>query len=182
PSVALSIPESPLQFNTEGDNQTQQVTVTDEVGNTATLTSPVVRIDLTAPVTTDAVAGTVVPGITQWYKNSASVTLTSTDNLSGLQGTLYKIDGGITQLYQSPFTIQTDGSHTVNYWTTDKAGNIEITQSRVVNVDVNAPVTQISAGNGFYASPTQLTLTATDSGSGVANIFYWFDSLATQTY
>ncbi len=182
PSVALSNPESPLQFNAEGNNQTQQVTVSDQLGNTATLTSPVVRIDLTAPVTTSAVAGTVVPGITQWYKDSAQVTLTRTDNLSGLQGTLYTIDGGIRQSYLSPFTIQTDGSHTINYWTADKAGNTEIPQSRVVNVDVNAPVTQISAGNGFYASPTQVTLTGTDSGSGVANTFYWIDSGATQTY
>ena len=180
--VAFATPESPLQFNAEGDNQTQQVTVTDEVGNTATLTSPVVRIDLTAPVTTSAVAGTVVPGITQWYKDSAQVTLTRTDNLSGVQSTRYTIDGGTTLNYLSPFTIQTDGSHTINYWTSDKAGNNETQQSRVVNVDVNAPVTQISAGTGFYANPTQVTLTATDSGSGVANTFYRIDSGATQTY
>ena len=158
------------------------MTVSDQLGNTATLTSPVVRIDLTAPVTTSAVAGTVVPGITQWYKDSAQVTLTRTDNLSGVQSTSYTIDGGTRQTYFSPFTIQTDGSHTINYWSSDKAGNNETQQSRVVNVDVNAPVTQISAGNGFYATPTQVTLTATDSGSGVANTFYQIDSGATQTY
>ena len=180
--VAFATPGSPLQFNAEGDNQTQQVTVTDQVGETATLTSPVVRIDLTAPVTTSAVAGTVVPGITQWYKDSAQVTLTRTENLSGLQSTRYNINGGTTLNYISPFTIQTDGSHTINYWSSDRAGNNETQQSRVVNVDVNAPVTQISAGNGFYASPTQVTLTATDSGSGVANTFYRIGSGDTQTY
>src|SRR6185369_9487597 len=182
PSATFSDPASPLLFNAEGNNQTQQVTVSNEQGDTATLTSPIVRIDLTAPVTTSAVAGTAVPGNTQWYKDFAQVTLTRTDNLSGLQGTLYTIDGGPRQLYQSPFTIQTDGSHTVNYWTTDVAGNIETQQSRVVNIDVNAPVTQISAGNGYYPSPTQITLTATDSGSGVANTFYTVGSGSTQTY
>jgi outer membrane protein assembly factor BamB len=182
PSAVFSDPASPLLFNAEGNNQTQQVTVSNEDGNTATLTSPVVRIDLNAPATTSAVVGTVVPGITQWYKESAQVTLTPTDNLSGLQGTFYKIDGGPTQLYQSPFTIQTDGSHTVNYWTNDKAGNNETQQSLVVNVDINAPSTQISTGSGFYPSPTQVTLTATDSGSGVANTFYTVGSGSTQTY
>jgi hypothetical protein len=179
--LAFATPESPLQFNTEGDNQTQQVTVIDEVGNTATLTSPLLRIDLTAPLTNSSVAGTVGPGVTQWYRDSAQVTLTRTDNLSGIQLTSYTIDG-VTQGYLSPFTIRTDGSHTLNYWSSDRAGNIETQQSRVINVDVNAPVTQISAGNGFYASPTEVTLTATDSGSGVANTFYQYNFGATQTY
>ena len=182
PGVTFSMPGSPIQFNAEGNNQTQQVTVSDQRGNTATLTSPVVRIDWTAPVTTSAVAGTVVPGITQWYKDSAQVTLTRTDNLSGVRTTSYNIDGGTTQTYISPFTVQTDGSHTINYWSSDTAGNNETQQARVVNVDVNAPVTQISAGNGFYADPAPVTLTATDSGSGVANTFYQIDSGATQTY
>jgi len=179
--LTFATPESPLQFNTEGDNQTQQVSVIDEVGNTATLTSPLLRIDLTAPVTNSAVAGTIAPG-TQWYRDSAQVTLTRTDNLSGIQLTSYTIDGGIPQPYPSPFTIRTDGSHTLNYWTSDRAGNIETQQSRVINVDSNAPVTQISAGNGFYASGTEVTLTATDSASGVANTFYQYAFGPTQTY
>lgn len=180
--VAFATPESPLQFNFEGDNQTQQVTVIDEVGNTATLTSPPVKIDLTAPVTNSAVAGTVGPGVTQWYRDSAQVTLTRTDNLSGVQLTSYTIDDGPTESYLSPFTIRTDGSHTLNYRSSDRAGNIETQHSRVINVDVNAPVTQISAGSGFYASPTEVTLTATDSGSGVANTFYQYNFGPTQTY
>ncbi len=179
---AFSNPESPLWFSSEGANQTQQVFVTDQVGNSATLTSPAVKIDLTPPVSNSAVAGTVVPGITAWYKDSAQVTLTKTDNLSGVRSTSYTIDGGSTQFYVSPVTIQTDGSHTFNYWSSDYAGNNESQHSISVNVDVNAPSTQISAGSGFYASPAQVTLTATDSGSGVANTFYRIDSGATQTY
>lgn len=180
--VAYSNPQSPLQFNAEGNNQTQQVWVVDQLGQTATLTSPAVKIDWTAPVTNSAVSGTVVPGVTAWYQNSAQVTLTKTDNLSGVRTTSYTIDGGTTQNYVAPFTIQTDGSHTLNFWSSDYAGNNEIQQSVFVNVDVNSPSTQISAGSGFYASPTQVTLTATDSGSGVANTFYRVDSGATQTY
>ena len=181
--VTFSMPGSPIQFNAEGNNQTQQVTVSDQRGNTATLTSPVVRIDMTAPVTTGAFAGTGVPGgVIQWYKDSAQVTLTRTDNLSGVRTTSYTIDDGPTQNYLSPFTIQTDGTHTINYWSSDKAGNNETPQSWVLNVDVNAPVTQISAGNGFYAAPAQVTLTATDSGTGVANTFYQVDSGPTQNY
>ena len=179
---AFATPGSPLQFNSEGNNQTQQVTVIDQLGQSATLTSPVVKIDLTNPVTTNSVSGTSAPGNSAWYQNSAQVTLTKTDNLSGVRGTSYTIDGGTTQNYVAPLTIQTDGSHTVNFWSFDYAGNNETQQSIVVNVDVNAPSTQISTGSGFYASPAQVSLTATDSGSGVANTFYRIDSGATQTY
>lgn len=180
--MAFSTPGSPLQFNSEGINQTQQVTVSDQVGNSATFTSPAVKIDWTAPVTNSAVSGTYGPGVTVWYQNSAQVTLTKTDSLSGVLSTSYTIDGGTMQYYLSPFTIQTDGSHTLNFWSSDYAGNNEIQQSIVVNVDVNPPSTQISAGSGFYASPAQVTLTATDSGSGVSTTFYRIDSGATQTY
>lgn len=180
--TAFSNPESPLQFNSEGANQTQQVSVIDQVGQTATLTSPAVKIDLTAPVTTSAVAGTVVPGITAWYKDSAQVTLSKTDNLSGVRSTSYNIDGGTVQSYVSPVTIQTDGSHTFNYWSSDTAGNNESQHSITVNIDVNAPSTQISSGSGYYASPASVTLTATDSGTGVANTFYQIDSGSIQTY
>src|SRR6185295_14067912 len=130
--TAFSNPESPLWFSSEGANQTQQVFVIDQLGNSATLTSPAVKIDLTSPVTSSAVAGTVGPGITAWYKDSAQVTLTKTDNLSGIRNTSYTIDGGTIQNYVSPFTIQTDGSHTLNFWSSDYAGNNETHQSRSV--------------------------------------------------
>src|SRR5215831_13716437 len=49
---ASASPASPLQFNSEGRNQMQRVTVTDAAhGTTATRFSPPVNIDSTAPVT-----------------------------------------------------------------------------------------------------------------------------------
>jgi len=180
--TAFANPASPLWFSSEGANQTQQVFVTDQVGNSATLTSPAVKIDWTAPVTTSAISGTIVPGVTAWYKDSVQVTLTKTDSLSGVRSTSYTLDGGTSQNYVSPVTIQTDGSHIIFYGSSDNAGNNESQHSITVSIDVNAPSTQISTGSGFYASPAQVTLTATDSGSGVANTFYRIDSGATQTY
>lgn len=180
--TAFANPASPLWFGSEGANQTQQVFVTDQVGNSATLTSPAVKIDWTAPVTTSAISGTIVPGVTAWYKDSVQVTLTKTDSLSGVRSTSYALDGGTSQNYVSPVTIQTDGSHTFYYWSSDNAGNNESQHVITFRIDANAPSTQISTGSGFYASPATVTLTATDSGTGVANTFYRIDSGATQTY
>ena len=74
--VATATPDSPLTFAAEGSGQTQTVTVTDNAGNTAAFTSQAVSIDLTAPVTTASTSG-------------VTVTLTATDNLSGVASTYY---------------------------------------------------------------------------------------------
>ena len=181
--ITVSTPESPLQFNAEGDNQTQQVTVSDQAGNSATLTSPVVKIDWTAPSTTSAVSGTYGPGVTALVQGLCPGDVNEDRQpLRRFAALLTPIDGGAQQNYSAPFAIQTDGSHALNFWSSDSAGNDETQQSIVVNVDVNAPSTQISVGNGFYAAPTEVSLTATDSGSGVANTFYRIDSGPTETY
>jgi hypothetical protein len=50
--VDTTSPVSPLAFSVEGAGQTQTVTVTDKAGNTATVTSPAVNIDMTPPTIT----------------------------------------------------------------------------------------------------------------------------------
>ncbi|HET9787261.1 MAG TPA: PQQ-binding-like beta-propeller repeat protein, partial [Pyrinomonadaceae bacterium] len=55
--VQTTVPESPLHFSSEGANQNQEVTVTDNAGNSATFTSPAVNIDLTKPSTSATVFG-----------------------------------------------------------------------------------------------------------------------------
>jgi outer membrane protein assembly factor BamB len=182
----FSTPGSPIQFNSEGSNQTQQVRVNDQAGNSATITSPAVNIDFTAPVTTRTLSGTVAPGITAVYTTPVQVTLTASDTLSGVRNKLYTVDGGATQTYSAPFTISTDGSHTLNYWSTDSAGNTEAQHTEVISLDVSAPSTEAAvsgnSSNGWYADSVQVSLTATDTTSAVANTFYTIDGGAAQTY
>src|SRR5215510_2795227 len=182
----FSTPGSPLQFNSEGSNQTQQVTVTDDAGHSVTITSPAVNIDWTAPVTNSSLSGTLGgPGVTAWYKSPVQVSLAASDSLSGVRNTYYSVDGGATQNYSAPFSISSDGSHTVNYWSSDSAGNVEVTQSVVVNIDRSGPSTQASvsgnSGNGWYSNPVQVSLTASDNYSGVSNTFYTIDGGSAQS-
>jgi hypothetical protein len=93
---------SPLKFSSEGQNQTQGVTVTDQAGNSASFTSPEVSIDRTAPQTSAALSG--ASGSNGWLRGAASVALSASDALSGVASTKYSIDGGAAQTYSGTFT------------------------------------------------------------------------------
>jgi outer membrane protein assembly factor BamB len=183
--VQSSDPASPLHFAAEGTNQTQQVTVTDNAGNSATFTSPAVNIDLTKPSTT-----AILPGVSQdqeWFGGSPLVTLSASDNLSGVSGTFFRLDGSGPNLAIGPFLIPGEGTHTLEYFSVDNAGNIETPKTRIIRIDGTPPVTQAftsgTAGtNGWFRSPVQISLSATDNLIGVMNSFYQIDGGVVQTY
>ncbi len=183
--VQSSNPASPLHFTSEGASQTQDVTVTDNAGNSATYTSPIVSIDFTNPST-----AIMIPGISQtqeWFNSSVPVTLSSSDNLSGVAGTFYSVNGGSAQAYSGTFTLSGDGVYNIEFWSADVAGNTEAHQTRIVRIDSTAPVTQASASgtlgtNGWYRSAVQVSLSAADNLSGVQGTFYRIDGGAAQSY
>lgn len=109
--IATSAPGSPVLFSGEGKYQTQIVTVTDNAGNSADFVTPTVSVDHSAPITTAA--------------GGRTVTLSATDNLSGVAATTYSLDSGPTKTYTGPFSVTGNGPHTVTYGSTDKAGNQE---------------------------------------------------------
>jgi outer membrane protein assembly factor BamB len=184
--VQSSNPASPLHFTAEGANQTQQVTVTDKAGNTATFTSPAINIDLTPPSSTLVIAGASPDQ--EWFSGPVSVTLDATDNLSGVApGMLFKLDGGGTNLIIGPLFISSPGIHTLAYGSQDRANNFEPFKTRIIAIDPTPPVTQAAVSgtlgtNGWYRSAVQVSLTATDNLNAVVGTFYRIDGGATQTY
>ncbi|PKQ19886.1 MAG: laccase [Actinobacteria bacterium HGW-Actinobacteria-6] len=88
----------------------------DNLGAVESTNTATVKIDNTAPVTTDNHLGS--------YTGSATVALSATDPLSGVAKTYYKLDGGATVAGASVKT-STQGSHSLEYWSEDAAGNVE---------------------------------------------------------
>jgi hypothetical protein len=169
--VQSADPSSPLHFTAEGANQTQQVTVTDRAGNSAIFTSPAINIDLTAPATQALASGTL--GGNNWYSSSVQITLSSSDNLSGVQNSFYRIDAGATQTYSSAFVIAASGQHTVDYWSVDRAGNAEATHPLAIKIDTIAPVVTAAASpSSANKNPRPVNVTvsgnASDGLSGVS--------------
>lgn len=183
--VGTATPASPLHFTEEGVGQTQSVSLTDRDGNVTSVSSPVINIDWSSPSTSAVISP--APGCGEWC-SSVEITLSASDNLSGVANTFYRVDSGAPQTYTSPFSVSSNGAHTVSYWSQDVAGNIESTRSSVVKIDTTAPTTMASTAgtagsNGWYRSAVQVSLSASDNNqSGVANTYYSVDGGVAQTY
>ena len=120
----------------------------DASGNAEATKTVDARIDRTPPVTTTSVSH---------GDGTAVVTLTPTDPLSDVAFTQWTLDGG-TLTKSTTVNIAGAGDHTVNYYSTDKAGNIEGTKQLIVTVtdDDEPPATPATIsrvfGNDRYAT------------------------------
>lgn len=107
--------------------QTVRYRATDKAGNAAaeksvdfTVVAPPAE-DTTAPVTSAAVTGS--KNSNGAYITSAKVTLTATDDDSGVDKVEYSIDAGPYLAYTTPVIVDRAGAHTLAHRATDKAGN-----------------------------------------------------------
>jgi len=129
-----------------------------------------IKIDATSPKTTIDISGT--KGGDDWYVSTVKVTLSAEDGLSGVDVTKYRLNGGDFQEYSDQFVVDSDGEHTVEYYSIDKAGNQEKPQSESFKIDTQPPTTSISVSgdkgeNDWYISDVTVDCNASDTVSGV---------------
>jgi hypothetical protein len=162
----------PTTLTTEGSNQGVTGSAADKAGNGSSATVSGIKIDKTAPVTSATVTGTV--GSNGWYKagSPVQVSLTASDNLSGVAVTSYTINGGTAQIYAGPIAF-TDGRFTVLYWSLDRAGNLEAQHSLSVNVDQTPPaitptISPAPNSNGWNNGSVTVSFTCSDAMSGLS--------------
>ncbi|MFC5957663.1 OmpL47-type beta-barrel domain-containing protein [Streptomyces pratens] len=148
--------------------------------------------DTTAPEATAEVAGT--QNTEGAYVGSASVAVEATDEGSGVDRIEYAIGAdGAWQPYTAPVVVDQVGTHTVRYRALDKAGNVSAVKSVGFTVvapqsdDTTAPQTSATVNgeknaDGAYIDMATVTVSASDTGSGVNTIEYAVGSGAWQTY
>src|SRR5206468_3047597 len=144
--------------------------------------------DTIAPVSTCLLSGT--GGANSWYTSSVSVSLSATDDRSGVGTIHFLIDGSAWQTYTGPVVVQGEGAHTVEYAATDIAGNVEAAQSSIVRISgslSSPPVTTLNlagtlGSNGWYISSVAVTLHATSPSGATISIAYSSDGGAWATY
>src|SRR5437879_297861 len=141
--------------------------------------------DTVPPVASASLSGTT--GAANWFVSRVNVTLSATDDSSGVAAIHFRTDGGAWQLYAKPVAVSAEGSHSIEYYATDLAGNNESSHTATFHIDTVAPVTlaQVAgtlAGDGSYVSSVTVTLTASDATSGVQSEQYRVDGGPWRTY
>src|SRR2546426_53567 len=134
--------------------------------------------DTVPPVASASVSGT--KGAAEWFVSPVNVTLSATDDSSGVAAIHFRTDGGPWQLYAKPVPVSGEGPHAIDYYSTDLAGNNESARAVTFHIDTVAPVTSAQvagtlAGDGSYVSSVTVTLTASDATSGVHSERYRID-------
>jgi hypothetical protein len=136
-----------------------------------------IPVDVTAPTTTaSATAGGNPYTFGDWTNQIVTVTLSATDGTgSGVDKTFYTLDGGDPTPYTGSFSVSSEGSHPLTYWSTDKATNSETPNATTVNLDLTQPTISGTAttganGNDWYNTAVTIRWTCGDSGgSGIAS-------------
>lgn len=131
--------------------------------------------DLMPPVTEYTVAPTDCSGVTNWCSDEVIVTLSTEANAS----TFYSTDGSSPTIpYSTSIVINTDT--TLKYYSSDVNGNDENEKSLDFNFDMDDPETTIAPiftpSVTYINTDFNITLSATDTTSGIANTYYRYDS------
>jgi hypothetical protein len=146
----------PISISTQGYHYIAYF-AKDLAGNFSVRNYAYVYIDTTAPVTTASLSGTLSGSV---YKSAVTVTLSRTDNLSGVLSTSYQLDGGAVTAYSGAINVAHVGSHNVKFFSTDYAGNTEATKT--VTFVISSPSTTTLTASPNPATNGQIvTLKAT---------------------
>jgi len=157
----------------------------DNAGNVEATNSQLIQMDTAAPTSSISCNGSTCSSST--YSSAVTVALSATDSESGVAVIRYTLDGSDPTVSSTAYsdTISVSETTTVKYRAWDNAGNVEATNSQLVQVvqsvpDTEAPTSSIACNlspcsSGWYGGPVSVTLSAADGGSGVAAIRYTLD-------
>ncbi|MFJ4036779.1 OmpL47-type beta-barrel domain-containing protein [Microbacterium sp. NPDC090007] len=131
-----------------------------------------IRIDTVAPRTRAETANAALlsrlmdPAAVREAPARSTVELTATDATSGVATTEYSVDAGTTWTTGTSLTIADAGDHTVQYRSTDVAGNVEQTRSIVVTVAATPGPQPEPTGSATPAPSTPAPSTPAPGASG----------------
>ena len=157
----------------------------DNVGNAEEVREAVFSVDTTPPVTTWEVTGTTEGRV---FSSRSVITLSASDNLSGVRSLFYRFDEGKERKYRGALAAGVlgrlpDGEHILYYFAEDNTGNREDPHELSFYLDHRGPVVSLGVsadhyekGSVLYVSGrSRIRLGASDPGSLVKGIRYRID-------
>jgi hypothetical protein len=120
-----------------------------------------------------------------FFNTGLQVTVTSKDEMSGIDAVYHSINGAPFEKYKA-FTIDTPGSYHYRFYAVDKTGNAETVKLLQFNVDNSAPssfhnIVGISSQQ-VISTNSSIYLTISDTLSGIAKSFFKFDKEPFKAY
>jgi pimeloyl-ACP methyl ester carboxylesterase len=173
-SQAMSELEIIPGFITEGQTITYGAEIPVEV------TDPVSfePLDQVPPITSHLLNG--ISGNNGWYRSPVFITLSATDE-TGVWKIEYRIVGEDWQLHSGPFTVNNQGTMTVEYRSIDQVGNVEEVKSVEIKIDTAPPTVVFEpAINAKYLhnQVIESSVKADDAISGIASTSLSLDGQA----
>ena len=119
------------------------------------------------PVTTVTLAGTI--GTHNWYVTSVTLNLSAMDDVSGVNETKYRLNGGSWHGYMGNVVLSNDGTTLIEYYSTDFGGYEETVKSVTVKIDKTNPTLTINQTSGFEATVDHVIISwiGSDTTSGI---------------
>jgi peptidoglycan/xylan/chitin deacetylase (PgdA/CDA1 family) len=120
-----------------------------------------------------------------WYSTSVSVGLSATDDDSGVAAIRYTTDGSEptvqSSVYTGPFSVAS--TSTVKFRAWDNAGNVEATNSQLIQIDITAPSVVITspADGSNVKGNVKIAANATDNLSEVVSVRFYVDGVLVGT-
>ena len=155
----------------------------DNVGNAEKTKSSSFVVDLSTPTSNHAIVGIVHNS--NIIAPSTTFDLSQSDNLSGVNRTMYSFDDGSDKKQYGNVGVShlKDGDHTIYYYSVDNVKNTETKKSFSFYLDKIAPEVSIAINGDqhqgskylFVSNRTTVNLSATDNKAGVNKIYYRMD-------
>ncbi|MEW6070300.1 MAG: right-handed parallel beta-helix repeat-containing protein, partial [Candidatus Thermoplasmatota archaeon] len=167
----------PFTFSSNPGSKAIYVWLQDNAGNANHELYAIVyaKYDPYSPSTTMLVFG--IEGQRGWHLSDVQVELSSTDNLSLVKEVWYNYDNSGWQKYVSKINITSSGSHKIELYSIDNAGNQEAIQTKYVKIDKDSPYSNLTAvgvagAPEWFVGDVEIFIEGHDDTSGVYATLY----------
>ena len=159
---------APIEISAEGES-TIGYRATDSDGATSDEQQLVVKVDTVAPAT----EATAVQSTKPATLDTAKVTFAATDATSGIASTTYRVDGGAwKKATDGSFDLTGFGTHEVEFFSTDAAGNSESPSTIPVTITDVTTIAVVTAPTITGTVKLGKTLTASTGSWNTTGLTY----------